>query len=85
LLERAPKERVAIDDLYVSYATTVKPEDKLAPGEFIEQAARFCKQLGIEISGKHLIGIRLVTPPGATASIPSTTSGTRGARGKVSG
>jgi hypothetical protein len=64
LLERAPRQRLAIDDLYRAYATQVKAEDRLSRVKFAEEVAKFCQKIGIRISmvdGKaYLIGVRLV-------------------------
>jgi hypothetical protein len=64
LLERAPRRRVAIDDLYRAYATQTKPEDRLSPVTFAEEVAKFCRKIGIRTSmvdGKaYLVGVRLV-------------------------
>jgi hypothetical protein len=63
LLEKAPRGRVAIDDLYL--ATKAKLEDTFAPTEFADNTGKFCRRVGIKtsvIEGKdYLMGVRLVT------------------------
>jgi hypothetical protein len=81
LLDNAPKGKVEITDVRRAYAT--RTGNQMGPEEFPELTRLFCKKAGIKTAGNYLLGVRLARS-GATASIPSTTPGTRGARSKVS-
>jgi hypothetical protein len=73
LLEKAPRARVAIDDLYRAYAARMKPEDRLEPVKFAEEVAKFCRKIRIktsEIDGNaYLLGVRLAANMSQMATI----------------
>jgi hypothetical protein len=83
LLKPEPKGKVDIVDFRREYAT--RTGDQMAPAEFAELTRLACKKAGIKTAGSYLLGVRLETRPGTTASISSATPGTRGARSKVCG
>ena len=64
LLEKMPRQKVAIDDLYRAYAAQTQSDDRLPPVQFAELAGQFCRIFDIrisEIGGKaYLMGMRLV-------------------------